>query len=389
MAQAEQESPPRQAVQGQAKRSPSPNTREHQASRSTGKRWLVRLAVLIVLAGGLAAGAWYLVGLHKEGNSHLTLFGNVDVRQVNLAFRVGGRVESLAVDEGDAVTKGQLLARLEENIFQDDLHLAQARRDVAAANLERLENGSRPEEIAEARAQLARWQATLDRAREDFQRAKRTVGTGAIAPEEFDRLGAVLAEARAQVNLGEASLRLVEAGPRYEDIKAARASLRAEQARLAESERRLTDSRLFAPNDGIIFTRAREPGAIVSSGDTTFTLTLSSPVWVRTYVDEPNLGYVRPGMVARIRTDASPGQVYQGKVGFISPKAEFTPKAVETPELRTRLVYRVRIVVDNPDQGLRQGMPVTVTLDLPQPQPRTFWEKLRDAMPWSGNDRGD
>jgi HlyD family secretion protein len=149
-----------------------------------------------------------------------------------------------------------------------------------------------------------------------------------------------------------------------------------------QSERRRADADLIAPNDGIILTRARERGAIVQAGETVFTLTLTSPVWVRTYVNERDLGLIRPGMPASVTTDSAPDRPYPAFIGFISPTAEFTPKTVETRELRTDLVYRLRVVVNNPDAGLRQGMPVTVTLQLSRPRPRTFWQRLHDRLPF-------
>ncbi|MEX0643767.1 MAG: HlyD family efflux transporter periplasmic adaptor subunit, partial [Parvularculaceae bacterium] len=147
-----------------------------------------------------------------------------------------------------------------------------------------------------------------------------------------------------------------------EDVKAAQAALSAEKAALSLAQRRLSDTDLVAPNDGVILTRVREPGAVVGPGQPIYTLSLTSPVWVRTYVAEPDLGNIRPGAAAVVRTDS--GDQYDGQIGFISPTAEFTPKSVETKELRTSLVYRVRVIIDNPDDGLRQGMPVTVTLQL-------------------------
>ncbi len=171
------------------------------------------------------------------------------------------------------------------------------------------------------------------------------------------------AKPRRRTHTTEESFRLAEIGPRQEDIVAARAQLRGEEASVSQAERRLADSRLIAPGGGVILTRARERGAIVAPGETVFALTLTSPVWVRTYVNEVDLGRVQPGMTARVRTDNPRGKVYTGHVGFISPTAEFTPKSVETRELRTDLVYRLRIVVDNPDGGLRQGMPVTVVFE--------------------------
>ncbi len=149
-----------------------------------------------------------------------------------------------------------------------------------------------------------------------------------------------------------------------EDIAAGRAELEAQNAAVVQSERRLADSDLIAPSAGMILTRTREKGAIVAAGETVFTLTLATPVWARTYVNERDLGRIYPGMAAAITTDSAPGKDYRGQIGFISPTAEFTPKTVETREIRTDLVYRLRVVVDDPDHGLRQGMPVTVRLKL-------------------------
>jgi HlyD family secretion protein len=326
------------------------------------RRWRSALVALVLVAG-LAGGAWYYLVHRAQDESHLVLQGNIDVRQVNLGFKVDGRIETLAVDEGDAVRAGQVIATLDKRYFHDDLRSARARRDNAAANLARLEHGSRPEEIAQARAQTADKEATLARARADFERAKQLVGLGGISKEDYDLRQAALGVAEAQVKSARESQRLVEIGPRQEDIDVGRAQLAEQNAIVVQSERRLADSDLVAPNDGTILTRAREKGAIVQAGETIFTLTLASPVWVRTYVNERDLGRIQPNMAAEVRTDST-DKVYHGFIGFISPTAEFTPKTVETRELRTDLVYRLRVIVDNPDGGLRQGMPVTVILDL-------------------------
>ncbi len=340
-------------------------------------RLLIPLALLAVAVG--FATIRYLA-VPSEGPAELTLEGNIDIRQVNLSFKVAGRVETLEVDEGDPVKTGQILATLDRRYFDDDLRLAKAARDEAAANLERLKNGSRPEEIAAARAAEDEQKATLQRAQEDLARAEQLVGSGAVSRQDLDKYRSTLGEIRAKLKSAAANRRLVELGPRFEDIAAAQARYDAEVAKVIQYERRLEDSRLVAPNDGTILTRAREKGAIVQAGETVFTLTLTSPVWVRTYVGEPDLGLVQPGQPVAVVTDSAPDRPYRGHVGFISPTAEFTPKTVETRQLRTDLVYRLRIVVDNPDGGLRQGMPVTIRLALPGPRPRTFWQRLSEAL---------
>jgi HlyD family secretion protein len=327
------------------------------------RRWPWVAAVLLI-AAVLGGGAWYYYTHRPRDESRLVLQGNIDVRQVNLSFKVDGRIETLAVDEGDPVKAGQVLATLDKRYFHDDLRLARARRDNAAANLARLEHGSRPEEIAEAQALTADREATLIRARADFARAKELITSGGISKEEYDLRQSALRVAEAQLKSAREAQRLAEIGPRYEDIDAGRAQFAEQEALVIQSERRLADSDLVAPNDGTILTRARERGAIVQAGETVFTLTLISPVWVRTYVNERDLGRIRPNLRAEVRTDSAPDRIYQGFIGFISPTAEFTPKTVETRELRTDLVYRLRVIVTNPDGGLRQGMPVTVTLHL-------------------------
>src|SRR5262245_24648238 len=251
------------------------------------RRFPFRRILLATLLVALAGAVWWrFERTSPEGPAEIVLQGNIDVRQVNLAFKVSGRIDSLAVDEGDAVKASQVVATLDEVYFQDELRLARARRDNAKANLERLENGSRPEEISQARAAVAERKATQARAQEDLHRGRRLIAGRAIAREELDRIQATAVEARERLKFAEEALRLAEIGPRQEDIAAGRAQLREAEAQVIESERRLTDSRLIAPNDGFILTRAREKGAIVQPGETVFTLTLSSPVWVRTYVNE-------------------------------------------------------------------------------------------------------
>jgi HlyD family secretion protein len=324
-----------------------------------------RIAIPIVLVLLLAAavfGYWHFYA-GRPATTSFALYGDIDVRQVDLSFKVAGRIAKLAVDEGDAVKRGQVMASLEKSYFEDDIRLQQARIATEAANLLKLHNGSRPEEIAQARAVLAERKANLANAQITYSRQEELLRTRVTSQQNYDNAAMTLHTVQAQTNSAQAALDLVLAGPRQEDIAAAQAQLDAEKAQLIETQRRLADADLTAPNDGIILTRARERGAIVQPGETVFTLTLSEPVWVRAYVGERDLGRVRPGMKVAVHNDAAGGKVYHGSIGFISPLAEFTPKSVETTALRTDLVYRLRIIVSDADAGLRQGMPVTVAID--------------------------
>lgn len=319
----------------------------------------------LVISGGLAlvliaAGAGYFF-LSAE-DEPLTLYGNVDIREVDLGFRVSGRLEEMQFEEGDAIAKGALLAVLDAEPYQHKNAMAKARRDAEAANLVRLEKGTRAEEIEQARALVEEREATLANLQLRYERQSRLVRSGATSREAFDEVAAARREAQARLNSAKEALDLAEEGFRDEDIDAGRASLAMAEAEFADAERQLADTRLHAPADGVILARVREPGAIVAEGAAVYTLSLESPVWVHAYIPETDLGDVWPGRKVRVYTDSRPDP-YEGTVGFISPQAEFTPKSVETEELRTSLVYRLRVIVPEPDKSLRQGMPVTVRLD--------------------------
>lgn len=306
----------------------------------------------------LALGAWSgLYGFRSKDSGIIVLQGNVDVRQVNLGFKVAGRITEMKVDEGDRVDAGKIVASLDKSYFTDELKLARARVAMQSAIVARLVNGTRPEEIAQARAAVAEREAGVALAKATLGRQENLADKGYSPHQIHDEATATLERAQATLKSSQETLKLAEIGPRSEDIEAAKAQLEAENASLAQTERRLADSDLIAPNGGVILTRVREPGAIVGAGETVYALTIISPVWVRSYVAEPDLGRIRPGLPVEVRTDA--GKTYSGRIGFVSPVAEFTPKSVETKELRTSLVYRLRIVVDGDTTGLLQGMPVT------------------------------
>jgi len=325
----------------------------------------VLLAGLIV--GGLGVGLWQsgLLGrLKPDGRTDpgLTLYGNVDIRQVQLGFRVSGRIETLQVDEGDSVAPGQTLARLDPRPYQDRVSAAEAKLAQQMATLARLEAGPRPAEIAEGRATHAERLADLHNADLALDRARTLRHSETIAQAALDQAEANRAMAAARAASARESLRLLEQGTRAEEIAAGRAAAEAAQADLAAARTDLADTDLHAPAAGVVLSRLREAGAIVSAADSVLTVSLLAPVWVRVYVAEPDLGRLHPGMKVWVASDSQPDRPHRGTIGFISPVAEFTPKSVETTDLRTDLVYRLRVVIDLPDPGLRQGMPVTVQI---------------------------
>ena len=263
-----------------------------------------------ILLGLIIIGAIIFTVEKSKNSDDLLLYGNVDVRQVDMGFRVPGRVIEMLFQEGEFVKKGTLLGKIEEEPYAD--------------------------RVEEAKANIAALQISLENAELILNRRKELIEEGAVSQEELDNAMAQRDELIA--NLFEAQANLGVALKNYEDTN------------------------VYAPNDGIILTRIREPGSVVNASEPIYTLSLLDPVWIRAFIPEPLLGTVFFDMPAKIYTDSKNLEPYSGHIGFISPVAEFTPKTVETTELRTDLVYRLRIIADNPDRYLKQGMPVTIKL---------------------------
>lgn len=296
----------------------------------------------------------------EDGPSDL-LFGNVDIREVQLAFRTTGRLETMAAEEGDIVAPGDVLATLDPEPAEEALAVAAANVAQASAQLASLRAGARPQEIAQAQAQVRDARAAFDNAQSDAVRQESLMRSQSTSRTALDAARAARDRAAAQLISVEEALALAEAGARAEDITAAAAAVTAAQARMAQAATTVADTSLTAPSHGVVQTRAREPGSLLQAGQTVYAIALTERLYVRAYIDEPRLGFVAPGTHVTIRTDSG-GRDYSGQIGFVSSQAEFTPKTVQTPALRTDLVYRLRIVVTDADSGLRQGMPVTIEL---------------------------
>jgi HlyD family secretion protein len=321
------------------------------------------IPIVIVLLVVVGSAIWGYHTYRGKNKTALTLYGNVDIREVTLGFRVAGKLAKLLYDEGDKVKAGEVIARLDDEPYRNQVANAQAQVESLRARLKLRETGNRPEEIAQARSLVREREATAVNAERLFKRAEELLADKGVSTQDRDNAEANRKEALARLKSARDNLALLEAGFRIEDIDQAKADFAQTEAALATASLQLRDTVLTAPSDGVILTRAQEAGAILQAGSPVFTLSLVNPVWVRAYIHEPDLGRIHPGMKVEIRTDSLGGKPYRGQIGYISPRAEFTPKTVETTELRTALVYRLRIVVENPDDGLRQGMPVTVTLD--------------------------
>ena len=274
------------------------------------------LAGAIVLA--LGGGGWfYLAGTAPSGATALTLYGNVDIREVQPAFNDDGHITAMTVQEGAHVKKGELLATLDDTRY-------------AAA-------------LAQAKAVMAAARVTYLNDEVNYRRYASLAKTSAASAQLRDNT-------KAQFDTGVASYK-------------------AAVAAVALAQRQFDDTRLYAPSDGVIEDRILQPGDMASPSTPVYTMALPSPLWVRSYVPERDVGRLRLGQAATIGTDAYPGHVYHGWIGYLSPTAEFTPKTVETPELRTVLVFQLRVYVCDGSDEMRLGMPATVHIALGQNPP--------------------
>lgn len=326
-----------------------------------------KLFALPAVLLAIAAAVWVARRDRGEIGSELVLHGNVDIRQVELAFNASGRIDQMLVHEGDRVHPGQLLARLDTTRLRLALDQARALAEAQRSQVAKLKAGSRPEEIRQAAAERDAAQAAVREARQVYERRLDLVARHFISQQQADSAKNALDGAVKRLQAAEEVHRLVLLGPRQEDLAAAEANLAAQKAAVAGLEHDISEGELRAPDEGVIENRVLEPGDMASPQKTVFTLALTQPVWARVYLPETALGRIGVGARAVITSDSHPDRKYAGWVGYISPTAEFTPKSVETPELRTSLVYQARVFACEGKEELRQGMPVTVTIAYDQP----------------------
>jgi HlyD family secretion protein len=372
-------------------------------------RPLLVFLALFGIALGVAIGYTQLAMKPNSKVSVIKVSGNFEVTQAEVSFKIPGKVEARFVDEGDRVRVGQPIAKLEARDILEEVALRRAEVEAARAQLTELERGFRPEEVAQAEAvverarahlaellagsrpqeieaaeaSLRRARAELERWRSDHERQRQLFQRGVISAREYESVLAAYRVAEAQVREAEERVKLVREGPRKEQIAQARAALKEAQERLAmlregprketieaararlegakaalaASETRLSYTTVTSPLNGIVLSKNVEPGEYVAPGTPVVTIGDLENIWLRAYIDEPDLGKVKLGQRVRIRTDTYPEKRYEGRISFISSQAEFTPKNVQTERERVKLVYRIKVDVPNPTMELKPGMP--------------------------------
>ncbi|MEW6379627.1 MAG: efflux RND transporter periplasmic adaptor subunit [bacterium] len=367
------------------------------------------IPLLIILMASIGAYTYYRKRGFSDDPDIIRLSGNIEVTEAELSFMVAGRVEDRPVSEGETVRAGQVVAWLESTEFDREVALRKAEVQVAQALLAELVAGSRPEEIAREKAAVGRAQARLDellggsrpqevaaakaavqrmkaesdRAEKDHERLLKLYRKEVISAREYETAQASFEAARARLKESEEQLKLVQEGPRKEQIEQAREALKEARERLALVEKgprketidqasarlrqaqeaqalaetRLAYTTLISPLSGVVLSQAIEPGERVTPGTPVVTVGDLKKVYLRTYVNETDLGRVKIGQRVQVTTDTYPGKIYEGRISFISPEAEFTPKNVQTETERVKLVFRLKVDIPNPNMELKPGMP--------------------------------
>lgn len=294
----------------------------------------------------------------------LQVSGNIEMTDAEVSFKIPGRVVERLISEGETVKAGQIVARLDTSELSQEVALRKAEVRAAEAALAELETGSRPEEIAQSEAVVRRAQAEVERAKADFRRLKTLYEQDNVSVQDYDAAKTAVDVTEAKLRESQEQLRLVKKGPRIEKIDRSRAQLQQAKEALKLAETRLSYATLASPLTGLVLSHNIEPGEFVAAGTPIVTVGDLEHVWLRAYVDETDLGRVKAGQAARVRTDSYPDKGYEGRVSFIASQAEFTPKSVQTEKERVKLVYRIKITIANPKMELKAGMPADARIML-------------------------
>jgi len=329
------------------------------------RRSIVAVLVVVAIAAIVVLGGRWWVG-RERATTAIRGSGIIEVTQVDVAFEVAGRMIERAVDEGAMVDKGEPVGRLDDREYRLRVARAAAAKAAAEAHYRMMTKGARAQEVDRALAAHEAAEVELATQTREHARIARLHAEGIVSQGERDRLDNLLASARASRDQTAAQLNQLREGFRIEETESARAELQRASAELDLAELDLARCRLFAPAAGRVLSKSREPGEMVAPGTPIVTLGDLSRPWVNVYVGERDLGKVRLGMAAQVTVDSFPNQPFPGKVSFIAERAEFTPKNIQTPDERVKLVYRVKVEVETRDEALKPGMPADTVLPLDQ-----------------------
>jgi HlyD family secretion protein len=319
---------------------------------------LKRIFLGVLVAAVISGLLYYFLTRERGGkNPYLKVSGNIETTEVNVGFKISGRIVELGVEEGDWVEKGKVIARLDEEDLRHRFEQARASLRAAQVRLDKLLAGSRPEEIREAQAGLEQSQFDFENKKRNYERMKALFERGVIPKETLDNAETGFKMAEAATERARESYQLVKIGPRREDIEDARAQVEQARANLKLIETQLGYTVLSSPLSGVVLVKSSEIGEVVNPGTSILTIGDIENVWLRAYVPETELGRIKWGQEVIVTTDLQPRKEYKGRISFISSQAEFTPKQIQTEKERVTLVYRIKVDLSNRDKELKPGMP--------------------------------
>jgi HlyD family secretion protein len=319
----------------------------------------MRRILLIVVIGMIIAGLlYYFVTRGKEGDgSFIKVSGNIEATEVDVGFKIAGRIVNRFFEEGDWVDEGKVLAKLDDEDLRNRFETARATLMSAQARLSKLLAGSRPEEIRQAEAEMNQAKFDLENKETQYRRMKLLFEKRVVPKETLDNAEAAFKIAKASFQRATENYLLVKEGPRKEDIEDARAQAEQARASLKLTETQLSYATLYSPISGVVLVKSGEAGEVVNPGTSIVTLADIDHVWLKAYISETDLGKVKWGQEVMVTTDLRPKREYRGKISFISSQAEFTPKQIQTEKERVTLVYRIKVDIFNKDRELKPGMP--------------------------------
>jgi membrane fusion protein YbhG len=327
-----------------------------------------RILLIVVIAVAIGGLAYYFLTRNKEEEANfIKVSGNIEATEVDVGFKVSGRIVSRFFEEGDWTDQGKVLARLDDEDLRNRLEVARATLMSAQARLSKLLAGSRPEEIRQAEANLHQAQFDLGNKQTQHERMKGLYERGVISKEVFDNAETSFKVAQAAVQVATENYQLVKEGPRKEDIEDARAQVDQARASVKLNETQLSYTTLYSPISGVVLVKSGEIGEVVNPGTSILTIADVENVWLKAYIPETDLSKVKWGQDVLVTTDARPQKKYRGRISFISSQAEFTPKQIQTEKERVTLVYRIKVDISNKDHELKPGMPADGRILLPPP----------------------
>jgi HlyD family secretion protein len=306
----------------------------------------------------------------KEGNDFIKVSGNIEATEVDVGFKISGRIVSRFFGEGDWVDRGKVLAKLDAEDLRNRLEVARATLISAQARLNKLLAGSRPEEIRGAEATLNQVRFDLENKEAHYERMKLLFERGVIPKEVLDNSEAAFNIAKASLEKAKENYILVKEGPRKEDIEDMRAQVDQARASVKLNVTQLSYTTLYSPISGVVLVNSGEIGEVVNPGTSILTLADIENVWLKAYIPETDLSKVKWGQEVIVTTDLRPKKEYRGRISFISSQAEFTPKQIQTEKERVTLVYRIKVDISNKDRELKPGMPADGKILLESSSPK-------------------